>query len=236
VFWGILLVTFQRDLVEEVPALVEKLTGVPVSDQYDTLVTVLVMLLLFYGADYAYRRITANTSSAKIKGMFDGLVADTARLTNKSEDQVRAVLEEKYGKTKIKRLASAAAKFFSPAKHEKSVRVIAGPIEVPYDVVEEIPTVGEIEEIKAEETSTPYPNVEIELHAQDMDKRKAGWAGVVPSVSSERMRMHVYPTIQPEEIYLKQRLRGDVIVMAKKQADGSYKPYLFHLVKLVSAE
>ena len=48
--------TFQEDLKEEVPALLEQWAGLPVSDKYDSLVTAIVMVMLFYGADYIYRR------------------------------------------------------------------------------------------------------------------------------------------------------------------------------------
>ena len=55
-FFLAFVVTFQEDLKEEVPALLEQWAGLPVSDQYDSLVTAIVMLMLFYGADYIYLR------------------------------------------------------------------------------------------------------------------------------------------------------------------------------------
>jgi len=230
-----LVVAFQKDLEEEVPALVEKFTGVHVPDQYDTVVTLLVMILLFYGADYAYRRVVVGAAPRKIKHMLDGLIADTSKVTGKPETEIRRVLETKYGQGKIRKLAESAVQFFSPAKREKGAGVIAKPVFVPPDVVEEVPSLAEFDGA-AEEVTKEMPDVEIELHAQDMDRRKLGWAGVIREVSEDRLRMQLYPTIPPEKIYRKDRIRGDVIVVSKQQPDGSHKPYLFHLVRLTDDE
>ncbi len=55
-FFLALIVAFQEDLKQEVPALLEKWLGMPVSTEYDSVVTVCIMVMLFYGADYVYRR------------------------------------------------------------------------------------------------------------------------------------------------------------------------------------
>ncbi|NJO23198.1 MAG: hypothetical protein HC868_09935 [Sphingomonadales bacterium] len=107
--------------------------------------------------------------------------------------------------------------------------------EIVPETIEEVPLASEITESKPEDETEPLMNVTIELHAQDMDRRKLGWAGIIPAISPDRLRMQIYPTIDPNEIYMKASLKGDVILVSRPQPDGSFKPYLFHLVKLHEA-
>lgn len=48
-----LVVAFQDDLVGEVPPVIEDLFKVTVNDRYDTIVTVIFMIVVFYGAGLA---------------------------------------------------------------------------------------------------------------------------------------------------------------------------------------
>ena len=50
VFFAALVVAFQEDLKKEIPPLVEKLFGTQVSGEYNTLLTISVLALLFYMA------------------------------------------------------------------------------------------------------------------------------------------------------------------------------------------
>jgi hypothetical protein len=44
--------------------------------------------------------------------------------------------------------------------------------------------------------------------------------------------MEVYPTIDPGKIFGRRTIRGDIIVVSKRQPNDSYKPIMFHLVNL----
>jgi hypothetical protein len=58
----------------------------------------------------------------------------------------------------------------------------------------------------------------------------------VPEISSKRMKMEIYPPIRPEQIYRKSRLKGDIMLLSERKSDGTYKPKMFHLINLHSAE
>lgn len=233
IYWAGLILTFQEDLVQEIPLLLEQLFNVDISDQYNTLVIVTVLLLAFYGADYVYRRINPDVSSRKIKRMFDGLVADTANILGKSESEVREELERQYGEVRLKQLAKAAIRFFSPAKIKKgaSIRPEVGP-EVPADVIEDIPSQQDVEDFEPPEVSETFENVEIEIHQQDVDYSSSGWAGILRGLHDKRLRMRLYPPITPEDIYTKIVVTGDVILVSRRNDVGNYVPYMFHLVRI----
>jgi hypothetical protein len=78
----------------------------------------------------------------------------------------------------------------------------------------------------------PVENVRIELHAQDVDRAKAGWAAVIPEVSPNRLRMQIYPPLKPEDIYTKTEVIGDIILVSRQTESGNAEPYMFHLVRI----
>lgn len=75
-------------------------------------------------------------------------------------------------------------------------------------------------------------NVTIEIRALDKDRKKQGWYAVVNDVTEKRLKMQIYPTIDPNSIFGKDTIRGDIIVVNKKNGDGNYQPSMYHLVKL----
>lgn len=232
IVWATIFLTFQEDLKKEVPPLIEQLTGYHVTEKYDTLVTVIFCLVLFYGTDFLYHQIRGALPAKKIKAQLDGLVHDTSVGLGVSEDKVRALLKEKYAKGKIARLVQAAHGFFAPSKHQQNGPVTIGSRTIDRETVAEVP--GEIRLIPkgADSISNTFGNTEIELHAQDVDRPKRGWAAVAPEVSKERLRLEIYPPVTPDQIYTRTRVRGDVIAVYKRQSDDTYKPVALHLIRL----
>lgn len=232
IVWAAIFLTFQEDLKMEVPKLVEQLTGYHVSDQYDTIVTVLFCLVLFYGADFLYHQLRGALPSKRIKAQLDGLIADAATEMNVSEDKLRSLLTERYAKGKIAQLMQAAHSFFTPSKHQQNAPVAIGRRSIDRETVAEVP--GEVRLIqKAPDTiSHTFRDTEIELHAQDIDRPKKGWAAVAPEIAKDRVRLEIYPPVTPDQIYTRASVRGDVIAVYKRQSDDSYKPSVLHLIRL----
>lgn len=226
-----LIAAFQDDLKKEVPMMINDLFGVQVSENYNTLVTVVVMLLVFYGIDFAYRMVSKTALASRARQELDGLIGDVAKQLGISEDSIRVALNQRYSRGKINRLARTAIQFIRPSKHQGNAPILIGQRTIDASVIAEAPSDVQLEEIDDEETSSQHPNVEIELHAQDKDKSKQGWAGVPVGISQDRIKMELYPPIKPEELWNKERIRGDIIVLSKKKND-KYIPYLFHVVRI----
>ena len=79
---------------------------------------------------------------------------------------------------------------------------------------------------------TPLQNVEVVIHATDIDHHSSGWAGHITGVWEKRLRMKLFPSIAPYELFGKETIKADVIVMAKRQWDGNHTPYLFHVLRV----
>ena len=99
-------------------------------------------------------------------------------------------------------------------------------------MVSVVPTEAQLESAEVPEIARPYQDVLIELHAQDVDRTKTGWAAVVPEVSPRRLRMEIFPPLKPEQIYTKQKIRGDIMLVSQKRSDGTYHPHMLHLLDI----
>jgi hypothetical protein len=231
VFFATLFLTYQTDLEKEVPALIDQITGLPVSGKYDALVTIVFCLILFYGADYLYREVV-RAEGSRIRAQLDGLIKEVADRCKTEEGHVRTFLEKRYEKRRLANLIKSTAQFFTPSKRQGNAPFVIGSRRFDSDTVAEFPSDAKITDFEDEETSKNLESVEIELHAQDVDHTRQGWAGVIRQVSDRRLRMAVYPPIKPEDIYTKQRINGDVIVISRRLADGAMEPYMFHLIRL----
>lgn len=231
-FFATMFVAFQKDLERDVPPIIEQLSGIHVGEHYESVVTLLFCLVLFYGADFIYRQIVKTVEGAHIKAQLDQLVRESALHCHVDEKHIREALEARFEKKRLGNLIHSAIDFFSPSKRQGNAPVTIGRRRFNSDTVAEFPGEAQIHEFEEQETTRAYENVEIELHAQDMDRAMQGWAGVIRSLSDRRLRMQVYPPIKPEDIYTRTKIRGDVIVVSRRAPDGSMEPYMFHLIRL----
>lgn len=233
IFWGALFLTFQKDLEADVPKIIEDLFGVQVPDHYDTIVTLAFCLLLFYGADFLYHQIHKVAQSFRIRKQLDSLISEISRDCSIPEEKIKTLLEDRYSKKRIKSIANASVRVFLPSKNQMNAPLLIGNRHIERETVAEFPGEARIVELEEEETSRQLQGVEIELHAQDIDRSKQGWAAVIPSVTKRRLRMELYPPIKPEQIYTRPKVKGDVVVVSRRTPQGTMEPYMFHLLRVV---
>lgn len=232
VVWVALFVAFQTDLEVEVPSLLEELFGTKVGHDYPVITTVFFLLLLFYGADFVYQRLSKMTEGSRIRAQLDGLVTEAAGHCKISEDKLRHVLEERYAKGRMRSLVRATLRVFRPSKQHGNSGFRVGGRRVEPRLVAEVPGDAQMLEYDEPPKTQALQDVAIELHAQDVDRTKQGWAAVIPSLSKQRMRMEIYPPIRPIDIYTRPTIRGDVMVVFRENAKGEQEPSICYLVRL----
>ena len=231
-----IIAQFQKDLEKGVPQIIEKLTGTHVPVEYNSLVSLIFIVLAFYGIDFIYTQVSHGAFSRRIREKFDDFTKELSKETGLSEERISGLLLEKYGKSRVRVLAHSALRLFSPSKRLRNVPVIIDERRIESPTIADIPSEAQIDAASVPETVKPYEDVQIELHAQDIDHTKQGWAAVVPKIGSKRLRMEIYPPIKPEDIYTKKRLRGDIMLISRKKPDGTYHPAAFHLVNIIESE
>jgi hypothetical protein len=230
------IATFQIDLEKDVPAVIDQLTGSHIPEQYNSIVALIFCIVAFYGISFIYSQVNRGAFSKHIRDMFEDCTKELSKETGLSEEKITSILQAKYGKSRLRVLAHSALNLFSPSKRNRNAPVIIDGRRIGSDIIADIPSDTQIDSAEIPETVKAFEDVQIELHAQDMDHSKQGWAAVVPKIGNKRLRMEIYPPIRPEEIYTKTRLRGDIMLVSRKKADGTYQPAMFHLLNITDSE
>ncbi|WP_323797056.1 hypothetical protein [Nisaea sp.] len=226
-----LLIAYQDDLNAAVPKGIEEMLGVDLPGDHSTLITVVTLVVLFYGADFLIKRLGRVLDSNGVRAQLDQLIGELAEATGKPEETIRATLESRYSGRRMVSLSRTALRFFAPSKNQRNAKIIVGNRSIPSNIVAQVPGDTAEEVLTPDETSEQLQDVEIELHAQDVDYSKRGWAAVIPELSPDRMQMRIFPPTRPEDIWTKQKIRGDVIVVYQV-IGGESKPRECHLVRL----
>lgn len=227
-----LIVAFQDDLNSEIPPMIEDLLKVNIPDSYDSLVTVVTMIVLFYGAALLKDAATKVVEDSALRRQVNNLIAQLALRTGKTEDEIRRALDVKYGKPgPVKRLAKAVHGFFLPSQREGGVPITFDRDTVGSETIREIPYADEFDEKQDFEKYQSHNGVLLEIHAQDRDKINTGWAAIPIGISESRLRMKLVEPVTVHDLWTKDTIKGDVTIVLKLTGDG-YVPSEIHLTRV----
>ncbi|MFZ1469019.1 MAG: hypothetical protein WAT09_08565 [Paracoccaceae bacterium] len=232
IFGVALFLAFQDDLEAEVPPLLEDILNISISDRYDTIVTVVFLMVVFYGASFAKDAALKMVSDHKVGQKLDEMVWIVSQQTGKADAEIRAILDSKFGKhSSVKKWVSNALTFFVPSKKAENAPVMVDRDELSRDLVRDVPSPVPAERVADYDRYQAMSGVEIEIHAMDKDKSATGWAAVVPSVSDRRLKMKVVDPLSPSDLFGQSSVVGDIVVISKLTADG-FVPNEIHLTAL----
>lgn len=227
-----LFLSFQKTLESDVPAAIESLTGASIPAGYDSIVSLAFCLILFYGVDAIYTQVNKGVFSRKLRRQLNDVTKEISRETGLSEEKIFSIFEDKFGKSRLRLVMQMAVDFFAISKRSDNAPIIIQNRFLDRGFVSEVPSSAQIEEAEISQLVQQFENVTVEIHAQDIDRAKTGWAAVVPNVSPKRMKMELYPPIQPQDLYTRSKIKGDVAVVFDKRRDGSYQPTTIHLMSI----
>lgn len=228
-----LLVTYQSELSEEVPPMLESLFDVTVSDKYDTIATVAFLTVLFYGAglaiDVAKKAFTDSLPRSKYEEMVDVLALETG----KSSSEIRQIVEARFLKpAAAKRVVREAKRFFLPSQKDGNAPVVLDRDRVSSEVVQEVPYPAETDKPQDFDRYQSYEATMLELHAQDRDKSATGWAAVAKEVSDRRLKVRVVDPVQPSDLWQKENVLADIVVVSKLTSEG-YTPSEIQITNVI---
>lgn len=212
--------------------MIEDMFNVTIDDRYDTIATVLFMIVAFYGVALAKDAVSRLLSHGRLHQTLDGLIAEAARETNKSKEEIKKILDAKYSKpTLVRRLAKSAVSLFLPSRREGSAPVVFDRRRVEPPVIAEIPFPGQVDSEEDFERYTPISEAKLILHAQDRDKNATGWAAVVDGLTDKRLRLKLIEPVRPSDLWGKDIIIGDIVVVNKITGDG-FTPSEVHLTRV----
>jgi len=234
-----IIMTYQNDLEKEVPELVAALTGTELSDRYDTLVTVLVMLIAIYGISKAYDTLFPERSRDNLDEAREGLLRKATRLTGVAASRIAAAVEVLFKGRSNRVLVGASQKVFAPTRNHPnaSIRDTRGELLVSTAAVRDAQAASGLPyEPEDEEGPTVasqfHRNVRIVLHAMDKDQKRRGWAGHCPDLFDDRIPMHLEKTLRTEDIFGLSEITGDILLTSEEDENGDMKPKEFLLLQV----
>lgn len=234
-----LVVAYQKELEAEVPALFEKLTGIHVSSSYDTLLTVLVMLIAIYGIDKAYETLFPGRDKKEITDTQGSLLAKASAVTGIAAERIRDAVGVLFTGRTHRATVIASQKLFAPTRGQlpSAIRTPQGEVLVRANAVAlaqsaaGIPYEGSDDDEKPRQDSDFKRNVTIVLHAMDRDRKKTGWAGHVPGLFDERIPMDLEKSLDPDTLFGKSEINGDILLITEEDEEGAMRPKNFLLVQ-----
>jgi hypothetical protein len=235
-FVVIVWTTFQTNIQARVISTVEALTGAEVPKEYQTLLTLLILLVIFYGAVWVYRRIHApkDGDGGHIHNQYNSLLHLTAENLHIAPEALDSIIQDATKGPTRKAVGKAAQRFFKPAQRNGAGRVVLEHYgEISKDTVAEIPTEVDIE-AQDDPDTVNLPKVKIHLRAYDLDRRDHGWYGLVESeeLAGQRMPVYLYPTINPESLKGATEIVADVMIEQRRDDNGEWHPKRIHVLKI----
>lgn len=215
-FFVALLLVYQKDLEKEVSTVIEAITGQQVGERFDTLVTVLVMILLFYGGNYIINRLSKKDSKdgTVVLGDFNVYVDLAGSILGVSRERVIAAVERAVSGRKKRTVGRAAIDFFRPAKRGKGGRIAPrGTPEISEETVRKFPSEAALSELGSDSEPEPYTGVRVEIRATDRDWQRRGWYGIVreDGFPDQRVSMVLYPTVDANALADSHLVRADIL-------------------------
>lgn len=229
-----LVIAYQDDLEAEVPPMLERLFDVTVSDDYDTIVTIAFLAVVFYGVGMAIDAAKKMATSSLPRERYYELASLLAQQTGKTPDDIHRIIRTHFEKpSAVRRLMRQAKRVFLPSQKDKNAPITVDRHYVSTDLVREVPYIQADEKPGDFDRYTPYQNVALEIHAMDRDKASTGWAAIAPTISDRRLKVRVVDPVKTSDVWGKDRVTADVVLVSKLTSDG-YTPAEIQITRLPS--
>lgn len=228
----------QPDLNKVIPEMVSEIFDVEIPEKLNAAVTALTIVIVIFGMDWAYKKWIAkpdkkdDDEATSIKGDQNVVIKIVGDIIGASPEKIAAAIEQAVKPTQRNAIAKKALDFIRPAKREGGASIHGGGATISAGAIAEAPSALDVDLADDEESHDPFQRQTVVIHATDIDKTKTGWAGHLPGIYEKRLRMQLYPGINPKTLFGKTEIAADIILASKPNKDGELIPYLFHVVKV----
>jgi hypothetical protein len=229
-----IVAAFQPDMVRDVPLIFKDLTSIELPHRYDTILTVVVLMIAVHGISKAIERLFPARKTDKIDDNFKTLTIVAGDLIQATPGEIEAAVRGRLADKKQTKLTKAIRNFFAPTIGKEGASIVGGGSEISSRALAQIPNFSTAEaESESDASESVFENDQrIIIHAMDRDRGKVGWAGHIPALFEERVPMKLDKTIDPEALFTKTEITGDVLIEYDIAEDGKKTPTQFHLLRL----
>lgn len=229
--YAVVAATYAPDLGDDVPDLLNTLFGVDIPDSYDSIVSVLVLVIAIWGLDKVREKLFPGKKETELEAEKQRLLTQAANKAYVTEDHLQEVLDKTLKRHK-RSVMKAAANFLESAKRHKARSLsVTGGESIQKKAIDAMPSDIDLAQYEPPTEFTEFQSVTVKFRAHDLDKNKA-WAATIEEVSPNRRPLHLAPDVRPEQLFDKKEIKADVLVTSVLDAEGEYVPNLYYLQKV----
>jgi len=228
--------TYQTEIESTTVGGVEQMLGVDVPPEWEPLVTLGSLAVVYLVARFAYDSIRGKKqdrpASTHIEGDYNTVVNVVASKLNLRSEEVEATLRESVPPTKRRKLLGSVTDFLNPARRQRDTKIsVEGFGDISPETVAEYPSDADLNEIDAT-NNVDVPGARLEIRATDRDRSKVGWGAVIKGDQRfpRRLPMDLYPTVDADALANYHEVVGDVVVEGEMLASGDFRPKRIHLL------
>lgn len=227
-----LIGVFQDELNHQLPELVKEFMGVEMPENTHTLLTILVLVAIVYGADYVKTIVMNGAKETLTSNWKKNLIQDLADKTGRTYEETQKMLDEKYGKpTRIKRLADASVKFFRPSKRQGNAQIEVGNKRIEPRFIEDTEADFVYEEASNAEKSQNLEAVKLQIHQMDLDRETSGWAAIPTGLHPKRLPMKLVDGVTAEQVWGNDEITADIMLISKRKG-ADFVPSEIHVLRV----
>jgi hypothetical protein len=233
IFLVALFVAFQDDIESAVGEAYNAMSGQELAAHYETLLSLVAMIVIYYGVGLAKDVITRSVADGPSKKALYALAQDVSEMTGKPADQILKNLQGRYEKEgRRSGLIKSVTKFFVPSKRDNNSPIKVGKRTIPTEILLEAPEAHLLENAMEERQSRDQNDVRLEIHAMDKDRSRSGWAATADGISSRRLPLKLFDGVEPSQIWGRDFLRANITTIY--QWDGiDFQPREIHIRSVV---
>lgn len=225
---------FQEELNHELPELVKEFMGVEMPENTHTLLTILVLVAIVYGADYIKSIVIEGAKDTLTARWKKNLIQDLADKTGRSYEETKKALDERYGKpSRIRRLADASVKFFQPSKRQGNAPIDVGNKRIEPRLVEDTEADFIYEEAASAEKTQNLRGIKLQIHQKDLDRESSGWAAIPVGLHPKRLPMKLVDGVTSDQVWGNDEITADIVLISKRKG-VDFVPSEIHVLRVNS--
>jgi len=227
---ALVVAAYATELGEDLPDILNTLFGVNVPDQYDSVVSVLVLLISIYGIGWVWSKLFPGKKQKELEEERERLLTEASKRAAVTEDHLEEAVERVLRKHR-RSVMKASSDFLEPAKRHKATAVCVDGTQITQEAIEAMPSDTDLEQYEPPTEVEELERVLVQFRAHDLDRNKA-WAATVEDVSSKRRPLHLAPDVNPELLFERTEIYADVLVTSNLDSEGEYVPSFYYLQKV----
>ncbi len=93
-----------------------------------------------------------------------------------------------------------------------------------------------VQESEEEEILEDRKGIILEIRAKDLDNKKRGWYVVAPEIHEKRIKLQLDPTIKPDELFNRKKIKANVSILFSIDRDSEKIPKMIFLREIIGVK